>query len=81
VTRVVPPLAVPRGDLPLGCDAALPRALSYPSVLLPAFDLGVPCGRETGVKDLYRQHLKKLRGMSLGKARRVSGIDMAIVRR
>jgi hypothetical protein len=58
-----------------------PEPYRIPSFLLPAFDLGVQCGHETGVKDLYRQPLKKLRGMSLGEARRVSGIDMAIVRR
>lgn len=58
-----------------------PEPYKIPNFLSPAFNLGVQCGRETGNKNLYKQSLKDLRSLSLGKARSATGIDMQIVRR
>lgn len=58
-----------------------PEPYRIPNYLLPAFDLGLQCGRETGSKDLYRQQLKKLRPLTLADARREAGIDLLVLRR
>jgi len=57
-----------------------PEPYRVPKFLHPAFDLGVQCGRATGAANLYKQQLKDLRPLSLGEARRRTGIDMDIVR-
>ncbi len=58
-----------------------PEPYRIPRFLQPAFDLGVKCGKETGARQLYRQHLKSLRGLTLSDARRKAGIDMDIVKK
>ncbi len=58
-----------------------PEPYRIPDFLLPAFDLGVQCGRETGNKNLYRQQLKRLRPLTLADARREAGIDLQVLRR
>ncbi len=58
-----------------------PEPYRIPKFLQPAFDLGVQCGQQTGAKNLYRQKLKKLRGLTLGEAREAAGIDMRVLRR
>ena len=57
-----------------------PEPYRIPRFLLPAFELGVQCGRETGTRELYRQPLKRLRGLTVGQAREAAGIDMEVVR-
>ncbi len=57
-----------------------PEPYRIPSFLQPAFDIGVRCGQQTGVKDLYKHGLKDWRGLKLGEARRRAGIDMTVLR-
>jgi hypothetical protein len=57
-----------------------PEPYRIPSFLQPAFDIGVRCGQQTGVKDLYKQGLKDWRGLTLGEARLRAGIDMTVLR-
>ncbi len=58
-----------------------PEPYRIPAFLQPAFDLGVQCGQQTGVRNLYRRALKDLQGLSLGEARKQAGIDMSVVRK
>lgn len=58
-----------------------PEPYRVPKFLQPAFDLGVKCGQETGVKDLYKGALKELRPLTLKEARERAGIDVSILRR
>ena len=58
-----------------------PEPYRIPRFLQPAFDLGVRCGKETGVRDLYKQDLKRLKTLPLREAREEAGIDMQIVQR
>jgi hypothetical protein len=58
-----------------------PEPYSVPAFLQPAFDLGLRCGQETGVRNLYRRPLKELRALTLGDARHQAGIDMQVVRK
>lgn len=57
-----------------------PEPYRIPAYLQPAFDLGVQCGRETGIRQLYKQQLKSLRPLTVGEARSRLAIDMNIVR-
>ncbi len=57
-----------------------PEPYRIPTYLQPAFDLGVQCGRETGIRQLYKQQLKSLRTLTVGEARSRLEIDMHIVR-
>jgi hypothetical protein len=56
-----------------------PEPYRIPRFLQPAFNLGVRCGQATGAKDLYKRHLKRLRGLSLADARKEAEIDMGVV--
>ncbi|MFK7738582.1 MAG: hypothetical protein AB8B50_21335 [Pirellulaceae bacterium] len=58
-----------------------PEPYRIPRFLQPAFDLGVRCGQETGVRDLYKQELKRLLTLPLREARKQAGIDMQVVQR
>lgn len=58
-----------------------PEPYRIPKFLQPAFDLGVKCGQKTGAEDLYKQHLKRLRPLTLKEARQQAGIDMSVLRR
>jgi hypothetical protein len=57
-----------------------PEPYRIPSFLLPAFDVGVRCGIQTGRKNLYQEPLHKLKHMTLRDARNHCGIDVAILR-
>lgn len=57
-----------------------PEPYRVPRFLLPAFDLGVQAGKETGVKNLYRMNLKKWLELPLGQARTQAGIDVTVLR-
>lgn len=58
-----------------------PEPYRIPTSLLPAFDLGFACGRETGTKDLYKQKLDSLLGKTVRQARIECGIDAEILKR
>lgn len=58
-----------------------PEPYRVPKFLQPAFDLGVKCGQETGVKDLYKNALKDLRSLTLKEARERAGIDVSVLRK
>ena len=58
-----------------------PKPYRIARCLMPAFDLGVECGRQTGHKKLYQQDLTKLLPLRLSEARQRAGIDMAVVRK
>lgn len=57
-----------------------PEPYRIPRFLLPAFDLGVRCGQETGAKNLYRQPLSKLKAMTLAQARAECQIEVGMLR-
>ncbi len=57
-----------------------PEPYRIPSFLLPAFDIGVRCGIQTGRKNLYREPLKDLKNLSVREAREHCGIDVSILR-
>lgn len=58
-----------------------PEPYRIPGPLLPAFDLGFACGRETGNKDLYKMKLDSFTGVSVRQAREECGIDTEILKR
>jgi hypothetical protein len=58
-----------------------PEPYRIPAFLLPAFELGVQCGRETGVKDLYKRRLNDFRGHTMSDARREFGIDVDVLKK
>ena len=58
-----------------------PEPYRIPRSLLPAFDLGFACGRETGAKDLYKRNLDSLLGISVRQARIECGLDTKILKR
>lgn len=58
-----------------------PEPYRIPNSLLPAFDLGFACGRETGKKNLYKMKLDSFEGVSVRQARKECGIDTDILKR
>ncbi len=58
-----------------------PEPYRIPKYLQPAFDLGFQCGKETGVKDLYKGSLQNMQSMTLKEAREEAGIDMSILQK
>ncbi|MCU0718397.1 MAG: hypothetical protein MUC83_01740 [Pirellula sp.] len=58
-----------------------PEPYRIPGSLLPAFDLGFACGRETGTKDLYKLRLDSLLGKTVRQARIECGLDTEILKR
>ena len=58
-----------------------PEPYRIPTSLLPAFDLGFACGRETGTKGLYKLKLDSLLGNSVRQARIECGIDTDVLKR
>ncbi len=57
-----------------------PEPYRIPKYLHAAFDLGVACGQKTGTKNLYKQPLKQLRGLTIGEARARLEIDVNVLR-
>ena len=58
-----------------------PEPYRIPKYLQPAFDLGFQCGKETGVKDLYKRSLKDMQSMTLREARKEAGIDISVLQK
>jgi hypothetical protein len=58
-----------------------PEPYRIPKFVLPAFDIGVRCGKETGNKNLYRESLQELKPLTISEARKRCGIDPAVLRR
>lgn len=58
-----------------------PEPYRIPNSLLPAFDLGFACGRETGNKNLYKMKFDSLVGATVRHARLECGIDTNILKR
>jgi hypothetical protein len=58
-----------------------PEPYRIPSFLIPAFDIGLRCGVQTGHKNLYREPLHELKNLTLREARERCGIDVAILRK
>ncbi len=58
-----------------------PEPYRIPKFVLPAFDIGVRCGIETGRKNLYRESLEKLKHLPVDEARRQCGIDLNVLRK
>lgn len=58
-----------------------PEPYKIPAYLHPAFDLGIECGKETGVKDLFKLPLNNLTQMTLAEARERIGIEPEVLRR
>jgi hypothetical protein len=57
-----------------------PEPYRIPSFLLPAFDVGVECGKKTGKRNLYREPLEALRAVKLCEARQQCEIDVEALR-
>lgn len=57
-----------------------PEPYRIPSFLLPAFDIGLRCGIQTGRKNLYREPLNQLKDLTVKEARIQCGIDIAVLR-
>ncbi|MDZ4853002.1 MAG: hypothetical protein SGI77_27255, partial [Pirellulaceae bacterium] len=57
-----------------------PEPYRIPSFLLPAFDIGMRCGIQTGRKNLYQEPLKELKNLTVKEARNHCGIDSIILR-
>lgn len=57
-----------------------PEPYRIPSFLLPAFDIGMRCGVQTGRKNLYQEPLKELKNLTVKEARNHCGIDSTILR-
>lgn len=58
-----------------------PEPYRIPRSVVPAFDLGFACGRETGVRNLYKQPLDSLSEKSVRQARMECGLDIGILKR
>jgi len=58
-----------------------PEPYRIPEFVLPAFDLGLECGRQTGRRNLYRESLRHLKNLPVGQARDSCDIDVGILRK
>ncbi len=57
-----------------------PEPYRIPKFLLPAFDLGLECGRKTGRRNLYRESLTHCKEMTVRQARESCEIDTNVLR-
>ena len=57
-----------------------PEPYRIPKFLLPAFDLGLACGKQTGLKNLYKKDLNAFRSLPLIEVRRRFEIDVDVLR-
>lgn len=58
-----------------------PEPYRIPAFLLPAFDIGVQCGIDTGKKNLYRLPLNDLKDFTVKNARMRCGIETWVLRK
>ncbi len=70
-----------RALLPFAMSRLYPEPYRVPRSLLPAFRLGVECGTETGIKNLYRESLTSLAHLDIDDARSRLKIDTGVLRK